>query len=221
MDTAALLDKLSEFLMVEQGGLELYRVAAARCRSEELAGAYETLSGETARHREVLVGLIEDLGGDPSYVSRMARLAQAKNAGLIEAPLRAGGLSPEELELSDLQNAVLVETVHHACWALLRPLALASESPLRETLERAILDLSAEDRHLRWAIGTFGLLAERHLLGPATRGAGGVPQLVIDSDLPVEKFHPAPAREHLLPPSQEPARVASVPVREVRAAAGR
>jgi hypothetical protein len=73
MERTALLDLLSEFLMVEQGGLELYRVAAVRCTDAGLSQRYAAFGEETARHRELLVRLIERLGGDPAYVSPTAR----------------------------------------------------------------------------------------------------------------------------------------------------
>jgi hypothetical protein len=73
-----MLDKLSEFLMVEQCGFELYKVVASRSTTPELKQKYEEFGRETAHHREVLIRLIERLGGDPSYISPPARVAQSK-----------------------------------------------------------------------------------------------------------------------------------------------
>ena len=110
MEQTVLLDKLSEFLMVEQGGLELYRVAAARCSDQDLVQRYVAFGDETAHHRAVLVQLITRLGGDPNYVSPTARLAQVKAARLLQTVLTVDGLSPLEVELNDLENVLLAET---------------------------------------------------------------------------------------------------------------
>ena len=118
-----LLDQLSEFLMVEQGGLELYRVAASRARNPELKAKYEEFGRETAHHREVLVRLIERLGGDPSHVSPTARVAQFKAAKLLESAMVVDGLDEREIELSDLENVLLAETKDHADWTLLQQMA--------------------------------------------------------------------------------------------------
>lgn len=117
---SVLLDMLSEFLMVEQGGYQLYRTALGRCSNPELKTRYTEFLQETARHRELLVGVIQQLGGDPSYVSPTARLAQFKASKLLESALVVDGLSQAETELSDLENVLLAETKDHADWSLLQ-----------------------------------------------------------------------------------------------------
>jgi hypothetical protein len=53
-----LMDKLREFLMVEQGGLELYRIALARAPHVETRQQYQEFAEQTDCHRSVLVRLI-------------------------------------------------------------------------------------------------------------------------------------------------------------------
>lgn len=115
-----LFDQLSEFLMVEQGGLQLYRVAGSRALDPELAKKYTEFGEETDHHRAVLVRLIERLGGDPDYVSPTARVAQFKASKLLESSMVVDGLSDQEIMLSDLENVLLAETKDQADWALLR-----------------------------------------------------------------------------------------------------
>src|SRR5918997_6042030 len=123
MERQTLLDKLSEFLMVEQGGLQLYTVAAARTANRTLKKRYEEFGKETAQHRQVLVQLIERLGGDPSYISPTARVAQFKGAKLLESSSCVAGAGQKELEANDLENVLLAETKAHADWSLLQQMA--------------------------------------------------------------------------------------------------
>ena len=133
-----LLDQLSEFLMVEQGGLELYRVAASRAMNPELKAKYEEFGRETNHHRDILFRLIERLGGDPNYVSPTARVAQFKASKLLESSFVGGPLSEQEIELNDLENVLLAETKDHADWALLAQMAeKASKGGLGAIAEKA------------------------------------------------------------------------------------
>src|ERR687886_2580872 len=118
MEQQVVLDKLSEFLMVEQGGLELYRVAAERCMLPALKQRYQEFGQQTARHRAVYVQLIQALGGDPNYVSPTARLAQVKATKLLESAMIGDGLAPEEIQANDLENVLLAEPKDHADWQL-------------------------------------------------------------------------------------------------------
>ena len=122
MNNEVVLDKLSEFLMVEQCGWQLYRVVGERASDPELHERYEEFGRETDRHRTILTGLIRDLGGDPDYVSPTARLAQAKSEALLASALVAGPLGEAEREANDLENVLLAETKDHADWELLSKL---------------------------------------------------------------------------------------------------
>lgn len=135
---AVLLDQLSEFLMVEQGGLELYRTTAARATDPELKAKFEEFGSETAHHREVLVRLISRLGGDPDYISPTARVAQFKAAKLLESAAVMNGLSEQEQDLNDLENVLLAESKDQADWALLRRMCEhAEQSGVGAVVEKA------------------------------------------------------------------------------------
>src|SRR3712207_2366803 len=182
MQRQVLMDKLSEFLMVEQCGLQLYTVVAARATDPMLRQRYQEFGEETARHREVLIGLIGRLGGDPDYVSPTARLAQWKASKLLESSLAVAGLSQQEIEANDLENVLLAETKDHADWSLLQQMAQqvgqgggvsqivvkvvdavtgdGSEQTdpkmLQQALQEAVNEVEQEeDEHLRWARETL------------------------------------------------------------------
>ena len=219
MERQVLLDKLSEFLMVEQGGLELYRVAASRCQKPELKQRYEEFGRQTARHREVLTRLIEQLGGDPSYVSPTARAAQVKASKLVESALIVDGLAPEEIEAGDLENVLLAETKDHADWQLLSQLATQPiDDEVKQAVAAAVKEVEQEDhQHLEWARQTLGQLCLQMVLaGPApsperwmTVTSGPLP--------PIETLNPSPVLDGLLPPALEPAWQDSPVARAVRA----
>jgi rubrerythrin len=221
MERTVLLDKLSEFLMVEQGGLELYRVAAARASDPALKERYVAFGEETARHRAVLVRLIERLGGDPSYVSPTARLAQVKAAGLLETALQADGLSAQEIELNDLENLLLAETKDHADWHLLERLAAQAADPaLKAALEEVVGEVEAEeDAHLSWAREEL----TRRCLQQITAGPAPAPerwqQVLIAPAPPLSQIHPAPATRGFLAPSKQPPWTEAPAVRELTASA--
>jgi rubrerythrin len=206
MERTVLLDLLSEFLMVEQGGLELYRVAAARCTDAALAQRYAAFGEETARHREILVRLIERLGGDPAYVSPTARLAQAKAAAVVQTALVADGLSQPEREAADLENVLLAETKDHADWHLLQLLAAqVDDAAVRTAFEETVPQVEEEeDEHLSWARDTLADRTLRRVMrGPAAPPARWQ-RLLTGPEPPIDAIHPAPITEGLLPPSEMP-----------------
>src|SRR5215207_1912088 len=149
MQQQIIQDKLSEFLMVEQCGLQLYTTVAARCQTPKLKAKYEEFGRETARHREVLMKLIAAVGGDPDYVSPTARIVQFKASKLLESALTVDGLSQAEIECNDLENVLLAETKDHADWHVLSQLAQQTSGEMQKALQAAVDEVeSEEDEHL-------------------------------------------------------------------------
>jgi rubrerythrin len=199
MQSEILMDKLSEFLMVEQGGLELYRVAAARCTAPTVRAKYEEFGRQTAHHREVLVKLIADLSGDPDYVSPTARLAQYKASKLLGAALQVDGLSQAEVELSDLENVLLAETKDHADWQLLAQLAKGAPGEIKTALRAAVDEVEEqEDEHLEWARQTLSQMCMTMLNQNKAPGPERWQQQITGPEPPVTAFHPAPFQDGLL-----------------------
>lgn len=208
---SVLLDMLSEFLMVEQGGLQLYRTALGRCSNQELSERYTHFMAETAHHRAVLTELIVELGADPSYVSPTARLAQFKASKLLESAVVVDGLSQPEIELSDLENVLLAETKDHADWSLLARMASQADESgldpgtLQAALSRAVAQVEQqEDEHLAWARETHARLALRlGSLGPAPSPERWQSR-ISTPDVPIETVHARPMREGLLEHASDP-----------------
>jgi rubrerythrin len=205
-----LLDKLSEFLMVEQCGWQLYRVVGSRATDKELKERYQEFGQETDRHRTILTSLIRDLGGDPDYVSPTARVAQAKSEALLQSALVSGPLSPEEREASDLENVVLAETKDHADWELLGQLAEQLPSgKARKAIEAAVAEVGPqEDEHLGWAQAKLAALGLKAVMGESPPDPDRLDACVIRPGLAIKEVHAAPIDKRSLldtaklPPAQ-------------------
>jgi rubrerythrin len=206
-----LLDKLSEFLMVEQCGWQLYRVVGSRATDKELKERYQEFGQETDRHRTILTSLIRDLGGDPDYVSPTARIAQAKSEALLQSALVSGPLSPEEREASDLENVVLAETKDHADWELLGQLAEQLPSgKARKAIEVAVAEVGPqEDEHLGWAQAKLAALGLTAIMAESPPDPDRLDACVIRPGLAIKEVHAAPMDKRSLldtaklPPAQE------------------
>jgi len=197
----ALLDKLSEFLMVEQCGWQLYRVVGSRAGDAELKAHYMEFGKETDRHRTILTALIRQLGGDPDYVSPTARVAQAKSESLLESVLVAGPLAASEREASDLENVLLAETKDQADWELLGQLVQQlPEGKARSAIETAVAEVGPqEDEHLQWARTKLAELCLELVTGGSPPEPERLDACVIRPGLAIEDVHPAPiGRRNLL-----------------------
>lgn len=206
MQLQVMLDKLSEFLMVEQGGWKLYRVAASRCPDATIRAKYEEFGRQTAQHREVFVRLIQQLGGDPNYVSPVARVAQLKATSLLESSVVAAGLSPQEIMCNDLENVFIAESKCHQDWELLSQLVeQVSDPKMKQALQQAVAEVEdQEDQHLEWAQKTLAQLSLQMVLqGPAPSPERW--QQVISGPVPpIEAINPSPVTEGLLKLAQAP-----------------
>jgi len=221
MQTEIVMDKLSEFLMVEQGGLELYRVAASRSKTPEVRARYEEFGRQTAHHREVLVKLIEQLGGDPDYVSPTARLAQYKASKLLGSSLQVDGLSDEEMEANDLENVLLAETKDHSNWQLLQQLAQQASGEMQPALQAAVDEVEEqEDEHLEWARVTLMQMCLQMVNQKRAPDPWRSQRLITGPEPGIEEFHPAPFTQGLLEGSALPVWVETPITRSIEAASG-
>ena len=164
-----LMDKLSEFLTVEHGGVELYATAIKIVRNREVKDKFREFHKQTMRHVEILTGIIEKLGGKPTYKSVGAKLAEAKAKALLKTMTDGKAKTPAEAELNAIENIVIAETKDHADWELLGHIAHRSEdSKLSQLLKPAVAEVEdQEDEHLHW---TQKKMAELALAGIEKNG---------------------------------------------------
>jgi rubrerythrin len=197
MEMQILMDKLSEFLAVEQGGAQLYRIAGERAQNNELKQMYQRFGEETMRHRDVLIDLIGKLGGDPNYISPSARIAMHKAESMLGWAHLAGPLTPWEVQLIDLENIVLAETKDLSDWTLLETLGEElDDGEVRQAIQAAVDEvLPDEDEHLRTVTEEYARMeVETVMRGtpPQTRMS------LINEQIDFEKIHPKPIEQGLL-----------------------
>ena len=155
------MDKLSEFLTVERGGIKLYEAALKHVHSREVKEKFHEFHQQTIRHEEILTNIIEKLGGKASYKSAGAKVAEAKANALLKTMTDSKGLSRDEAELNAIENIVIAETKDHADWELLGHIAHRSEdSRLADLLKPAVAEVEKqEDEHLNWTKEKMGEMA--------------------------------------------------------------
>ncbi len=170
-----LMDKLSEFLTVEHGGVELYEAAIKIVRNREVKDKFREFHQQTIRHVQILTEIIEKLGGKPTYKSVGAKLAEAKAKALLKTMTDGKAKTSAEAELNAIENIVIAETKDHADWELLGHIAHRSEdSRLAQLLKPAVAEVEKqEDEHLHWTQKKMGELALAGLERNGKQGHNG------------------------------------------------
>jgi rubrerythrin len=150
-------DLLSAALAHERCGRHLYRSVAERTHNPMLESKYQEFGRETERHAEILERLIVAIGGDPGYVSPMARAVEGTDAQLLQSTfLLSGGLDPMTQEMAMLGAVFIAESVDHSHWEVLGKLAQEiPEGDMRTAFHDAVNEVEPEeDEHLAWARDT-------------------------------------------------------------------
>ncbi len=157
LNAAFVADLLSAHLTHERCGTHLYRSVAGRTNNPVLRARYEEFGEETLRHVEILEDVVRSAGGNPAYVSPLARAVEAADAHALQATfLAAGGLDPMAQEMAMLDAVFMAESIDHANWEALGQLVpKLPEGSLREKLRAAVDEVEVdEDEHLSWARDT-------------------------------------------------------------------
>src|SRR5437763_889005 len=131
-----LMDKLSEFLAVEKGGVKLYQTAIQQVRDTDVLNRFREFYDQTRKHVEILSRVITSLGGNPMHMSDGAKVAETKAEALLRSMTQSDGMNPQEAEINAIDNIVIAETKDHADWQLLGHIAYrSSDSRLRDILK--------------------------------------------------------------------------------------
>ena len=156
---SALMDLLSEFLAVEQGGQQLYEKSLELVFDNEVKTRFREFLKQTMTHQKVLTEIINELGGNPNSQSHTAKIATQKAEALLRT-MGDPGLTRDQNQLNAMENIVLAETKDHADWELLGKIVRqTTDHRLREVLAPAAKTVEQEeDEHLNWTRKKLGEL---------------------------------------------------------------
>jgi hypothetical protein len=148
-----LMDTLSAMLAHERGGAALYRTVGARSNNPMLQRQYRHFGEETVEHVAILEMLIGQAGGDPMYVSPVARATERAGNSLIETTfLCSGSIDIMTAELVMLEAVLLAEVKDHSNWStmsqIVEKLPPSLQGPFGDATQRVE---QQEDEHLGWA----------------------------------------------------------------------
>ena len=171
---STLMDLLSEFLAVEQGGQQLYEKALELVFDSEVKTKFREFLKQTMTHQKVLTEIINKLGGNPRAQSHTAKIATQKAEALLRT-MGDPGLSRDQNQLNAMENIVLAETKDHADWELLGKIARqTTDNQLREVLAPAAKNVEQEeDEHLNWTRKKLGDLQMAALIQKSKPDASG------------------------------------------------
>jgi rubrerythrin len=156
-------DLLSAMLTHERCGTHLYRSVAQRSLNPMLKRRYEEFGEETAQHVDILERLIAESGGNPNYVSAMARAREGADSKLLESTFMLNGaLDLMTAEMTMLDAVFVAESIDHDNWQGLSKLVDAMPGgAVRDAFRAAVEQVEAqEDEHLEWARTTRSRLVE-------------------------------------------------------------
>lgn len=147
-----LLEKLSEFLAVEKGGVKLYEAALRVVQDSDVSAKFSQFLDQTRKHERIITQLIRDLGGNPEIMSPGAKIAEQKAQALLRTVTEANGTIGSALEINAIENIILAETKDHADWEILGKVARRSDNAkIRDVLKPAVSEVEPEeDQHLNW-----------------------------------------------------------------------
>jgi hypothetical protein len=154
LNPAFTADLFSAFLTHERCGRHLYRSVAQRTANPVLQRHYTEFGEETERHVEIYETLISAMGGDPAYVSPLARGVELSDSKLLESTFLLGGSVNLMAQESLMLDAVfLAEAMCHANWQAVGQLCQhMDEGPIRDQVQAAYEEVEAEeDKHIGWA----------------------------------------------------------------------
>jgi hypothetical protein len=151
---ALLMDKLGERAAFERGGARLYDALIAKVRAMAGSGAdamggididesqLQQIRDEEVAHFMLVVGAIEELGGDPTSQTPCADSVGVASMGLMQVVA-----DPRSTVAQSLNAMLTAELTDNAGWELL--IDLARESGHDSIADRFETALTQEQEHLR------------------------------------------------------------------------
>lgn len=185
IDQTMLQELLYQSLETEMVGINVYECAVCCALDAHLKAQWSVFLEETLRHREVLLGVFNDLGLDANTQTAGRRIVAGIGAALVSAMQQAladgDALAAQRIAG---ECVCLAETKDQLNWELIGMVALNSQGPYAKVLKRAYervhRDESLHMNHGRgWTrelwLHALGLDAELPLPDVRWRGVGLVP----------------------------------------------
>jgi rubrerythrin len=146
---------LYQALETEIGGVQVYENAVQCAVNDELKSEWEKYLKETRRHVEIVTGVFERVGLDPSVETPGRQIVREKAATLVksmQSALSAG--DPAAAQLVAAEAVVDAETKDHQNWELIGILAQETTGDTATALKDAHDEVEdEEDEHLYHTMG--------------------------------------------------------------------
>ena len=154
-DAAQVEELLYQALETEIGGIEIYTQALRCAVHPDLKREWQEYLEQTTRHREVLLGVFEQLGLDPAVQTPGRKVVAHIGAALVKAmQLALKSADARGAELVAGECVVLAETKDHLNWELIGHVADKAKGDWTRVLKAAHEEVEEdEDHHLYHTAG--------------------------------------------------------------------
>lgn len=154
-DAAQVEELLYQALETEIGGIEIYTQALRCAVNPDLKREWKEYLEQTTRHREVLLGVFEQLGLDPAVQTPGRKVVAHIGAALVKAmQLALKSADARGAELVAGECVVLAETKDHLNWELIGHVADKAKGDWTRVLKAAHEEVEEdEDHHLYHTAG--------------------------------------------------------------------
>lgn len=155
MNKEQLNELLYQALETEQGGIHVYTTALRCALNDDLKKEWEEYLEQTTRHEQIVRGVFDELGLDPSTDTPGRLVVRHIGESLVaamEMALDSG--SPAAAQLVAGECVVFAETKDHLNWELLGIVAEEATGSTASALKNAVQEVEdEEDEHLYHSTG--------------------------------------------------------------------
>jgi len=147
-DEEQVTELLYQALETEIGGEQVYEKAISAATDTDLKEEWTKYLKETRRHREVLLGVFEDLEIDPETETPGRSVVRHLGKSLVEAitqALASGDAAAAQLVAAEC--VVLAETKDHSNWELIGHVAEHGQGDWTDVLQKAFDEVETEEDH--------------------------------------------------------------------------
>jgi ferritin-like metal-binding protein YciE len=146
---------LYQSLETERGGVQVYETALRCAVNDQLKKEWEQYLEETRKHEQILLGVFEKMGLDPTMETPGSEVVREKGRSLVKAmEMALGAGNPGAAQLVAAECVVEAETKDHQNWELIGLLAEEMKGENAKALKEAHEEVEdEEDEHLYHTMG--------------------------------------------------------------------